>query len=121
MEITAIAFFVGAVMYGLGVFCGKSSPCSHEYSDYLTLARVSDWEMKLGHLEAENRRLDRLYSDVTRNERTFHEYMAAHCSNCNKIFYAQTPKEQKIADLLKTLDTSKAVEELAKKLDIKIR
>ena len=124
MEIIAISSIIGIVAFAIGIFCGKSSPCHHEIYCDLNNARFGNLgalETKVYMLESENQRLQCIYESLSRKERYFHEYMMAHCSKCDRTFYAKTPKEQEIADLLKTLDTGKTVEELAKKLDIKIR
>jgi len=124
MEIIVISAFVGIVLFAIGIVCGKSSPCSHEiYCDSYSGCRgkLNNLELEVSQIKAENERLNFLYTSLTRDKRTFSEYMAAHCGGCDRTFYAKTPKEQEVADMLKKLDTSKGVEELAKKLDIKMR
>ena len=121
MEIIAISSIVGIVSFAIGVFSGKGSPCHHEiYCDmYDTrLGKLGSLETKVYMLESENKRLNYLYENMTRDKRMFHEYMMSHCSYCNKNFYAKSPKEQDVADMLKKITlTSK---EIAEKLEIKI-
>lgn len=120
MEIIAISAVVGAVAFGLGIVCGKGSPCDHMLYDFqeTRLGKLSSLETKVFHLESENRRLQFLYESLTRDKRMFNEYMMAHCGKCEGKFYAQTPKEQEVADMLKSITLSS--KEIAKKLDIKI-
>lgn len=124
MEIIAVSAIVGIVSFSIGIFCGKSSPCHHEiYCDLydIRLGKLGSLETKVYMLESENKRLNYLYENLIRDKRMFQETYAAHCITCNKNFYSKDEKGQDVADLLKTLDTSKGVKELAKKLDIEIR
>ena len=85
--------------------CDCSSECNH-------------LETRVAILEMENKRLNYLYESLTRDKQLFHDYMASHCSICNKTFYAKSHKEQEVADMLKNITLTS--EEIAKKLDIKI-
>lgn len=98
METLAISSIVGIVLFSIGVFIGKSSPCHHDiYHDFCDtrLGKLGSLETKIFILEKENERLNFLYESLTRDKRLFQEYMAFHCGNCDKIFCSnagETPK-----------------------------
>ena len=118
METIAISAVVGVVLFAIGIFCGKASPCNHDLYGCGTICPHWDYEIKSGkisametaifRLERENERLTKIYQDIERN-----------CHYTSRVaFYAETPKQQEVADLLKnTVLNSK---EIAKKLDIKL-
>lgn len=77
------------------------------------------------YLRKENTRLEREYRNIRQQleYQNYHRYPCVYHPNCfcNKLqrnFYAKTPQEQSIADLLKK--TTLTIEEIAEKLDIKI-
>ncbi len=112
---------IGLVLMGfiLGFSCRKTRDPYEWHDGWNPMpAKVMDLEYKVLKLEQENKRLDFLVSSMDRNKRCFQEQYMAHCYRCNKNFYAQTPDEQKVADMLKTITLTS--EEIAKKLDIKI-
>lgn len=118
MEIIAISAVVGAVAFGLGIACGKSSPCNHDI--YGVYPKTSEWEVKLAKLEMEQSRLDHLYRSITRDRRYFSDYMAVHHEVCGKTFYAKTVKDADVQEMLRSLDNHSKLVELAKKLDIEV-
>jgi hypothetical protein len=91
---------------------------SWEFDNY----KVSHPETRITMLEMENKRLNYIIENFNRDKRCFEEQYHAHCVWCGQNFYskfyAKTPDEQKVADLLKSISSSS--EEIAKKLDIKI-
>ena len=116
METIAISAIVGAIFFVLGLISGKCSPCN---SGADLLGKLSSLETKVYVLEQENKRLNYVYENMSRGKRMFHEYMMSHCSICHKDFYAKAPKEQDVADMLKSITLTS--EEIAKKLDIRIK
>lgn len=124
METIFISAFIGSVLFAIGFACGKCSPCHHDFNCdmyEIRLGKLGSLETKAYMLEQDNNRLQHIYESLTREKRMWGEYYAAHCARCDRTFYGKSPKEQEVADLLKKIDTSKSVEELAKKLDIDIR
>lgn len=125
-------------VWGIGYAIGRTAAteplpdccltCLHDHKHSLpfgSLAPVccdhwglSSLQAKITVLESENKRLNFLYENLTRDKRIFHEYMAAHCGNCDRKFYAKTPKEQDVADLLKKITLTS--QEIAERLDIKV-
>ena len=111
MEIIAISAVVGAVAFGLGIACGKGSPCTHDLD--FTPKVPSQW------LEDERRRTRLLEEElrwVKRSCRQHHQPPFLGCDGCHSVtkYYAQTVEQQRMADMLaKAKDTAK---QLAKDL-----
>ena len=108
MEIIAISAVVGAVAFGLGIACGRSSPCAHEIIKLPTSDTVpASW------LENERRQTRWVHEEleyVKRSCRSHHRPPFLGCDGCHHStrYYAQTVEQQRMADMLaKAQDTAK--------------
>lgn len=120
MIITFIASL--ALVFGLGFITGKGTDSHSDWRcpnlDYEKERKYSALETRVFVLEKENERFNYIIKRHDLLKRNFEENYYAHCKWCEKNFYAKIPQEQCITDLLK--QNMLNVEELAKKLDIKI-
>ena len=100
MEIIAACFLVGAVMFGLGVLCGKNSPCSCQmHVPAIPIFTYSELDFSRQRVKSLEEELDY----VKRSCRRHHQPPFLGCDNCpaTKVrYYAQTVDEQRMADML---------------------
>ena len=125
MEAIAISSIVGIVLFAIGVFCGKSSPCSHElggiscpysYPSVVSNVKIAQLENDLYLEKSKVRALEQQRYHVGWD---FADAFAYSQSVYVKKFYAKNEKDQKTADLLQGINTN--TKDLAKKLDIEIK
>jgi hypothetical protein len=111
MEIIAVSAVVGAVAFGLGIACGRSSPCIHDIKindDYHSRKWVA--EAQLDYERTLKKSLEQELDYIKRSCRLPHQPPFLGCDGCHHTtrYFAQTVEQQKLADMLaRAKDTAK--------------